>query len=144
MDNALCDDSCLAASRAGNDEQRSITVFNRLELFRVELQHESNQVDRRWSKVESGLKGKVAGIREKKQAHVPESCSSRRNQGRTTPLQHPTERSHSSIHARAVPMFSRVWASLSGPRETGFRIRDSVLRYRWHSVRNQTDVLAVH
>ena len=62
MDNALRDDSCLAASRAGNDEQRSFTVFNRLELFRIELQHESNQVDRRWSKVESGLTGKVSGF----------------------------------------------------------------------------------
>jgi hypothetical protein len=52
MDNTLRDDSCLAASRARNDEQRPIVVFNRLELFRVELQHESNQVDSRWSKVD--------------------------------------------------------------------------------------------
>jgi hypothetical protein len=41
MDNTLRDDSCLATSRAGNDEQRPIAVFNRPELFRVELQHES-------------------------------------------------------------------------------------------------------
>jgi hypothetical protein len=52
MDNTLRDDSGLAASRARNDEQRSFTVFNGLELFRVEIQHESNQVDSRWSKVE--------------------------------------------------------------------------------------------
>jgi hypothetical protein len=61
MDNTLRDDTGLAASRARNDEQRSIVVFNRLELFRVELQHESNQVDRRWSTVESGLTGQVGG-----------------------------------------------------------------------------------
>ena len=61
MDNTLRDDSCLAASRARYDEQRSIVLFNRLELFRVELQHESNQVDSRWSKVESGLTGKAGG-----------------------------------------------------------------------------------
>jgi hypothetical protein len=59
MDNTLRDDTGLAASRARNDQQWSITVFNRLELFRVELQHESNQADRRWSKAESELTGKV-------------------------------------------------------------------------------------
>ena len=59
MDNTLRDDSGLAASRARNDEQRSFAVFNRPELFRIELQHESNQVTSRESKVESGLTGKV-------------------------------------------------------------------------------------
>jgi hypothetical protein len=63
MDNTLRDDTGFAASRAGNDEQRSIDVFNRLELFRVELQHENNQVTRRWSKVESGVTGEVPGFR---------------------------------------------------------------------------------
>jgi hypothetical protein len=52
MDNTLRDDAGLAASRARNDEQWPITVFNRLELFRVELQHESNQVDSRRPKVD--------------------------------------------------------------------------------------------
>ena len=41
MDNTLRDDSRLAASRPGNDEQRPIAVFNCRELFRVEFQHES-------------------------------------------------------------------------------------------------------
>jgi hypothetical protein len=41
MNNALRNDAGLAASGAGNDEQRSIAVFDRPELFGVELQHES-------------------------------------------------------------------------------------------------------
>jgi hypothetical protein len=40
MDNPLGNDTGLAASRARNNEQRSIAVFNRPQLFRVELQHE--------------------------------------------------------------------------------------------------------
>jgi hypothetical protein len=41
MDNPLCNNTGLATSRARDYEQRSITVFDRPKLFRVELQHKS-------------------------------------------------------------------------------------------------------
>jgi hypothetical protein len=65
MENTLRDDTGLAASRARNDEQWSFTVFNRLELFRVELQHESNQVNGQRSKVYGQEKCQDSGFSEK-------------------------------------------------------------------------------
>jgi hypothetical protein len=67
MDNTLRDDSCLATSRAGNDEQRPIAVFNRPELFRVEPQHECKpgfRIQDSGKTPRSGLRIQDSGFRE--------------------------------------------------------------------------------
>jgi hypothetical protein len=68
MDNPLGNDTGLAASRARNNEQRSIAVFNRPQLFRVELQHECKsgvRIQRSGFRQNPKIRDRDLGFREK-------------------------------------------------------------------------------